>query len=171
MTEKVQTLLHSFLDDLPESDRAFFRELAEHAISLGYMPRKTKSKDFALDFMKSKVSRTLMKMEVHDNAIRRNGPGLRLKFYASDSYSTIFRNGVQRVIEEFNGRYAGCYGCGRCKNGLEGYTFTYPDGRKVFRCGGELLSIHRFTEGDLAEFKQLMSAQDAFFMSQFPSRA
>lgn len=164
VSEKITQLLNDFISDLPEGYQEMFRDIAEYSISLGYTPKKTKSKDFALDFSKSKVKRTIMKMEVHDNAIKMNGPGLRLKFYANKDYSDIFKQGIQRVIEEFNGKYTGCYGCGRCKGELEGYTYIYSDGKKVFRCGGELIAIHNFSQKNISEIKMLIKEQDEFFM-------
>jgi hypothetical protein len=164
ISEKNSLLLKAFICELPESYGEMFQDIAEFAISLGYTPKKTKSKDFVLDFSKSKVKRTIMKMEIHDNAIKKNGPGLRLKFYANKEYSDIFKKGIQKVIEEFDGRYTGCYGCGRCKGELEGYTYIYSDGRKVFRCGGELIAIHNFSHENISEIKTLIKVQDEFFM-------
>jgi hypothetical protein len=166
MNEKTTQLLQDFIAELPQDYQALFQGLADYAISLGYTPKKTKSKDLALDFSKSKVKRTIMKLEVHDNAIKTNAPGLRLKFFANTEYSDIFQRGIQRVIEEFNGRYTGCYGCGKCKGQLEGYTYIYPDGKKVFRCGGELISIHGFGVYNVLEIKNLIKVQDEFFMKK-----
>ncbi len=166
MNEKTCQLLHDFIKELPQDYQSMFRELADYAISLGYTPKKTKSKDFALDFSKSKVKRTIMKLEVHDNAKKSNPPGLRLKFYANKEYSDIFQRGIQRVIEEFNGRYTGCYGCGKCKGQLEGYTYTYPDGKKVFRCGGELIAIYDFGIHNVSEIKDLIRVQDDFYINK-----
>jgi hypothetical protein len=143
-----------------------FQELAEYAISLGYTPKKTTSKDFVLDFSKSKVKRTIMKLEIHDNAKKENPPGLRLKFFANKEYSDIFQRGIQRVIEEYDGRYTGCYGCGKCKGHLDGYTYIYPDGKRVFRCGGELIAIHGFGLHNVSEIKNLIKVQDEFFMEK-----
>jgi hypothetical protein len=164
VNEKTIQLLKDFILELPQNYREMFQDIAEFSISLGYTPKKTKSKDFALDFSKSKVKRTIMKMEINHNAKKKNGPGLRLKFYANKDYSDIFKQGIQRVIEEFDGKYTGCYGCGRCKGELEGYTYTYADGKKVFRCGGELIAIHNFSQKNISEIKSLIKGQDEFFM-------
>ena len=164
INEKNTQLLNDFINELPEIYQEMFKDIAEYTISLGYTPKKTKSKDFVLDFSKSKVKRTILKMEIHDNAKKENGPGLRLKFYASKDYSDIFKKGVQKVIEEFNGKYTGCYGCGRCKGELGGYTFIYSNGTNVFRCGNELIAIHNFSSKNVAEIKSLLKAQDEFFI-------
>ena len=164
INEKCSQLLQGFISELPECYQEIFKDIAEYSISLGYTPKKTKSKDFALDFSKSKVKRTIMKMEIHSNAIKKNGPGLRLKFYANEGYSEIFNMGIKKVIEEFDGKYTGCYGCGKCRGELEGYTYSYADGRRVFRCGNELISIPNFSHENISEIKELIKGQDEFFM-------
>lgn len=169
ISNKTAQLLKDFTSDLPESYREMFQDIAEYSISLGYTPKKTTSKSFALDFSKSKIKRTIMKMEIHGNGVEANGPGLRLKFYANKDYSDVFKQGIQRVIEEFNGKYTGCYGCGRCKDKLEGYTYIYDDGKKVFRCGSELIAIRNFSLKNISEIKMLIKGQDEFFMKNNPS--
>jgi hypothetical protein len=164
INEKTIQLIKDFIAELPETYREMYQDIANYAMVLGYTPKKTKSKDFVLDFAKSKVKRTILKMELYDNGKKMNGPGLRLKFYASKDYSDIFKKDVQRVIEEFNGKYTGCYGCGKCKGELEGYTFIYSDDTKVFRCGNELIAIHDFTYQDIPEIKSLLNTQDEYFM-------
>lgn len=166
MNEKSRILLNEFLDAIPLKHRIMFNELAEYADNLGYIPKRTKTKNFSIDFSKSKVKKTIMKFEDHDNGIPSRVPGLRLKFYANKTYSDIFEEGIKRVIEAFEGRYTGCYGCGRCKGDLEGYTYRYPDGRSVFRCGSELIAIQNWHDGYLEEIKQLLKAQDKFWINK-----
>ena len=106
--------------------------------------------------------------EKHDGFAfgERNIPGLRMRFFAFPDYSEIFHKAVQYVIERFDGKYTGCYGCGRCHGEPQGYHYTYPDGRKVFRCGGELLSVFDFTEENLEEMKELLSRQAEYDYTQ-----
>jgi len=164
MNEKIKILLESFLNEIPSKDKSLFRAIAEHAISLGYTPKKTKTSLLNLDFSSSKLKKTILKLEVPNPKRNKNLPGIRLKFYANPKYSDIFHEGVKGVIEAFDGRYTGCYGCGKCKGNLEGYTFTYPDGKSVFRCGGELISIKGWNESNLDEIKQLINTQNDFWM-------
>lgn len=105
-----------------------------------------------------------MKLENHENGTPTGMPGIRLKFYANKTYSHIFEEGIKRVIEEFDGRYTGCYGCGRCKGDLEGYVYHYANGRDVFRCGSELIAIQNCTPENLDEIKHLMKTQDHYWM-------
>lgn len=169
MNQNQKDLLNSFLDSINKDYYEMFLELAQYAVALGYTPRRNKTQDFSIDFYKNKFKTSVMKMEVqeqkHDGYSygERNIPGLRLKFYASSNYSDVFKNGIKNVIEEFDGKYTGCYGCGRCKEQLEGYTYIYPDGKKVFRCGRELISIFDFSKENLQEIKDLIKRQDEFY--------
>lgn len=168
MNAKQTAALQDFLQSIDDPYRAIFAELAEFAAELGYMPVRNKTHDITIDFRNSRVKKTIMKMEQkeqkHDGL--RYGesgvPGLRLRFFAADSYSEIFQSGIRRVIEEFDGKYTGCYGCGRC-DGTQGYTNLYPDGRSVYRCGTELISVFHFGAQDIPEIKSLLKAQADFY--------
>jgi len=170
MKEKDRALLESYLDGIREEFRSMFWELAQYADALGYRPVRNKTKEMSLDFRKSSCRATIMKMAEHESGHgsygygERDRPELRLKFYASREYSQIFREGIRTVIENFNGRYTGCYGCGRCKGEPQGYVYIYPDGRRVFRCGSELISIFDYSAEDLPEIKNLLRAQDEYFV-------
>ena len=165
MTASEHPLVAEFLHGISAEYRDLFRALAAHAISLGYRPVKCRTAALNIDFRSSQTRKTLMKFsseeEKHDSFGygERKLPGLRMRFFASAEYSEIFRRAVQRVIENFDGKYTGCYGCGRCKGEPQGYHYTYPDGRQVFRCGSELLSVFDFTEADLPEMLALLDAQ------------
>lgn len=158
-------LLEEYLPRIPAEYADLFRTLAEHAISLGYRPVRCKTAALSIDFRSSKAKRTIMKFtleeEKHDGFRygERNFPGLRMRFFAASDYSEIFHHAVQTAIENFDGKYTGCYGCGRCPGEPQGYHYTYPDGRQVFRCGGALLSIFDFSDADLPEMKKLLEAQ------------
>lgn len=162
-TEKHRQLIYHFIAELPVSHRSMFQELAEFTLALGYIPHRTKTSQYALDFTKSSLKKTILKLETHLNSNQKNLPGIRLKFYANQDYSDIFRQGIQKVIEEFDGRYTGCYGCRKCKAKPEGYIYTYPDGKKVFLCGRDLIALEGFSSTDTDEVKRLLQGQDDFF--------
>lgn len=166
MNEKHRVLVDALLQEMPEAYRNMYNEIAEYAISLLYYPKKTKTVLMGLDFFNRKLKKTVLKLEAPNVKRDGNVPVLRLKFYANKEYSNIFQEGVRRVIEGFDGRYTGCYGCGRCSGNLEGYTYVYPDGRKVFRCGGELISIKDWNNEHLIEIKQLIKNQNSFWINQ-----
>ena len=163
MNEKSRLLLEEFLDQIPENEKEMFRLLSEQAIALGYFPKKTKSRVFNLDFINSKLKKTILKLGAPDPKDKESKSGIRLKFYANETYSKVFSDAIQNVIEEYDGRYTGCYGCGRCQNKPNGYTFIYPDGRKVFRCGSELIFINGFSSCHLDEARHLMIRQNDFW--------
>jgi hypothetical protein len=169
MNDKQQSLIKDFLVCVDQKYHELYLELANFAISLGYTPVRNKTQDLSIDFRKNKTRKTIMKIEEkeqkHDGYHygERNVPGLRLKFFASKEYSDIFRKGIQRVIEGFDGKYTGCYGCGRCTGNPQGYTYIYPDGRRVFRCGSELISVFDFTPEHIQEMKKLLKEQDEYF--------
>lgn len=156
-TEKQKQLVNQFYDILNENEeKIIFNEIINYLMEFGYAPIKCKTSDFCLDFYHSKLKQKIAKLRKNE---------LKLKFYASNEYSVKFSNAIKNVIEEYDGRYTGCYGCGKCKGNLRGYTYIYPDGRKVFRCGGELLAIPDITQNDLKEIKQLIKAQHQFFIN------
>ena len=173
MKDKHQQIMNELYLKIDDKYKNMFADLAEFAFDLGYFPKKNKTKDISIDFHNNKIKKTVMKFEEkeqnHDGYGygERKIPGLRLKFFASDIYSEIFKEGIRRVIEEFGGKYTGCYGCGRCKEDLQGYTYIYPDGRKIFRCGSELISIFDFSDDTLDEIKSLLKNQAVFFEKLF----
>ena len=164
MNQRQTALLDELLAQVNPAYRDMLRDVAELAASLGYTPTRCKTKDMSVDFRNAKQKRTILKLEAHEQRHddiafgERDVPGLRLKFYASAAYSEVFQNAVKRVIEGFGGKYTGCYGCGRCTGKKQGYIYTYPDGRKVFRCGGELLSVFGYEE-HIDEVKRLLRRQ------------
>jgi hypothetical protein len=170
MKEKHKVILKELFSQIDQAYSSMFNELAEYVIDLGYNPVRNKTKDVTIDFRRSKIKKSIMKMEVseqkHDGYSygERNIPGLRLRFFAVKEYSEIFLHGIQHVIEEFDGKYTGCYGCGRC-DGSEGYTFIYSDGKQVFRCGSEFISIFDFTDSDIPEIKKMLKAQADYYGS------
>lgn len=176
MNKRQEALMEEYLSQIREEYRGMFRELAEYAADLGYAPTRCKTKDLTIDFRCSRLKATIMKMEIkeqrHDGfrCGERDVPGLRLKFFAAKSYSEIFQRGIQRVIEDFDGRYTGCYGCGRCAGVPKGYVFRYPDGREVFRCGSELISVFDFGEAHLQEIKALLKEQADYFAAEDATR-
>ena len=44
--------------------------------------------------------------------------------------------------------------------------YAYPDGKKVFRCGGEPIELPPISSDNIAEIKQLMKKQDDYFLEK-----
>ena len=172
-TEKLQTLIDACIAKMNEADKAVYRPIAEYAAQLGYTPKPIKKAGGNVDelaFLKNKVKRTLMRIHpCIDKAygqVREVGKAqLRLVFFATSEYSEPFRFGIKNVIEAFDGNYTGYYVCGRC-NDDERYIYIYPDGKKVFRCGCQLIELPPMDEEYVDEIKAMMKAQDDFWMQK-----
>ena len=165
MTKRQTDALNTIIAALPDESRTHFREVAECAISLGYMPSlKGARKDYA-DFTKSKVKRTILKI----NADPKFAPGLAMKFYAVPEYGTSAF--FQKAVEDRHNTWkrmnyeARCFGCGKC-DGTEGYKVALPDGKQGFLCGFGLLPLPPLNEANVAEVKDALKAQDKFFTDQ-----
>jgi hypothetical protein len=169
MNDKHKKIINELLVRIPPEYHPLFIDLAEFAISLGYLPKRNKTKDITIDFSNYKTKKAILKLEEkeqkHDGFRygERGVPGVRMKFFATDKYSELFSNGIKNVIEEYGGKYTGCYGCGECGTDYQGYYYHYPDGRTIFRCGRELISIFDFSTENLDEMKKLLAKQAEYF--------
>lgn len=151
-------LVLEFLENVPENNKTSYQEMAEKAIMLGYKPKRDKTKSLCVSFISSKYKTTLLRFVIE------KGPSFRLKFYATKDYSEIFDKSIKWIIEKFNYKYVGCYGCGRCKkNTPEGYSVVYDDGRKYFRCGFELIEIRDLNNNIKDEVLKLMENQTKYY--------
>lgn len=161
MTNKQSDALEKVFSILPDDCRDSFREVAEYAISLGYMPAiKGVRKDY-LDFSNSKLKRTILKIQA---ATPKFLPYISIKFYAISTYSPYFQKAVDDRLSTWNRLHyeARCFGCGRC-DGTEGYTVTLPDGNQGFLCGFGLLPLPPLNVDNIAEVKDALKSQDDFF--------
>ncbi|GHT98854.1 hypothetical protein FACS1894142_5710 [Spirochaetia bacterium] len=162
-------ILNEFYNKISSEEINLYKELAETAIKLGYMPKKDKQKNLSIAFSKNKVKKTILKFYGGDD----NGKGksakgtcFKLKFYANKGYSEVFDKSIKKEIEIFNYKYVGCYGCGRCKKDKLGYNIEYEDGRKYFRCGFELIPIETISKDIVNETTKMMEIQDKAFFKE-----
>ena len=169
MTEKQKDTLEKIISALPNNFREAFREVAEHAISLGYMPVAKGTKTTYADFTKSKIKRTILKIDLTVDP-----PRLGMKFYAISEYFGIFQEAIEERIRYYSKlKYeitSHCTGCmhiksGKCK-GAQGYTFIFPDGRQGFICGFCVIPLPSFTAENVPEVKEALKLQDDYFMKQ-----
>jgi hypothetical protein len=163
-------VLNEFYNIVSAEEKILYEELAEMAIKLGYIPKKDKQKNLSIAFSKNKVKKTILKFYGGDE----NGKGksakgtcFKIKFYANKEYSKIFDESIKKVIEQFDYKYVGCYGCGKCKKEKLGYNIKYDDGRKYFRCGFELIPIEIISNDIVKEVKEMMEIQDKAFLAEF----
>ena len=180
-SEKIKGIIDACITKMDDDERNTYQKIAEYAVELGYTPKQIKTAhgfSDALTFTKSKVNRTLLKIRPNfqnppvNNQIHQAGKSqLVLSFFATPVYSEVFKFGVKHVIEAFGGKYTGCFGCGRCKDELEGYTYVYPDGKTIFRCARELIELPPISEEHVDEIKAMMKAQDDFWLKQAVSNS
>lgn len=164
MTNK-RDLISWCIENFPDECKEVYQQIADYAFDLGYKPSwiKVRQKGVtvnstALAFTKKLPNRSITILKISPK------PSISLKFYVVKEYSDIFKEGIKAVIEAFDGRYTGCYGCGKCSGEFEGYTYVYPDGRKVFRCGGELITLTKpITKEHINEVVKLIKTQDEHF--------
>lgn len=156
----METTLNDFFNSLNDEDRKIYFKIANFAYELGYKAKRAKTKDINYVFTSSKIKRHLLKFSFKDGK-----PNLKMKFYASKNYSNIFNDSVREVIEEFSFKYTGCYKCGKCKVTPSGYIYEYPDGKRYFRCGSELIELPSIDESIVPEILSLLKTQHEYYLS------
>ncbi|MEG0775347.1 hypothetical protein [Clostridium sp.] len=156
----MDTTLNDFLNSLNDVDKKIYSEIAIFTYELGYKAKRAKTKDINYVFTSSKTKKHLLKFSYKDNK-----PQLKMKFYASQDYSRIFHDSVKNVIEEYDFKYTGCYNCGKCNESPIGYIHEYPDGKRYFRCGNELIDILAITKEHVPEILRLIKTQHEYYLS------
>ena len=169
MTEKQKATLNKIIDALPNDCREAFREVAEYAVSLGYTPVLKSAKKNYADFSKSKIGRTILKIDIAPTP-----PRLAMKFYALPEYTGIFKETIEESVREHARlKYEikpHCTGCmqrrnGRC-NEPQGYNITLPDGKQGFICGFGIMSLPSFSAENILEVIAALKVQDDFFIKK-----
>lgn len=150
--------MDEFMTFVPESEKENYFLLVQFMKDLGYKLKRAKTKDINYLFTHTKVKRNILKFSVLKDSII-----VKAKFYASKEYSTVFQNAIKATIEEYDFKYTGCYGCGKCKEEFMGYTYTYPDGKSYFRCGLELIELLEFNDYMLEELMELLKHQHDYY--------
>lgn len=159
MTQKQDLALHTVLSALPEDCRESYGEIAQYAVSLGYMPAlKGVRKDYA-DFTNAKLKRTILKIDTNPDY-----RWIAMKFYAIPEYTGIFQDAIDARLAYWKklGYEANCFGCGKC-DGTHGYKCTLPDGRRGFLCGFGVIPLPTFQAENRSEVKEAMRIQNDFF--------
>jgi hypothetical protein len=156
----MEATLNDFFNSLNDEDRKIYSVIANFAYELGYKAKRAKTKDINYVFTNSKIKKHLLKFSFRDGK-----PNLKIKFYASKNYSSFFSDSVRKVIEEFNFKYTGCYKCGKCEGAPMGYNYEYPNGKRYFRCGSELIELPSIDESVISEILSLLKTQHTYYLS------
>ncbi len=152
--------MEDYLATLTAGERRIFSVIAKYAFHLGYKVKKDKTHALGYTFTHSKIKKPILRFTSN-----RGKPILRLKFFASPTYSHFFREAIRVTIEEYDFKYTGCYGCGSC-NSTRGYRYRYADGREYYRCGSELIEIGDIKNIPLAELLDLFKKQHEYYLSE-----
>jgi hypothetical protein len=158
-TGAAQIIMEDYLDALASDEKTIFSAIANYTFSLGYKAKRDKTRSIGYTFTHRKVKKHILRF-----SLDRGKPILRLKFFASHTYSGFFHEAIKSTIEEYDFKYTGCYGCGNC-DGTQGYIYQYPDGREYYRCGTELIEISDIRNVPLAEILELIKKQHEYYLS------
>lgn len=155
--------MDDYFDLLADDEKAILAAVADYAFHLGYKAKRDKVKSPSYTFTHRKVKKHILRFSTD-----KGRPIIKIKFFAAQTHSGFFREAIRDVIEEYDYKYTGCYGCGDC-DGTQGYTYRYPDGRQYYRCGKELIDIVDIKRVPLPELLALFKTQHDFFFSKLPS--
>lgn len=161
ITKKVDVELQDFYKNLPRDKRNKFEKLAEYAIALGYRVKRDKVKHIAFTFISNRYKNGVMRFINDKEQVL-----LKLKFFGVDNYNANFEECLKTTIEEFNFKYTGCYGCGKCKGKKEGYIIKYPDNTRYFRCGSEYIDITNIDSIEFEEIKNIIKRQTDYYINR-----
>jgi len=155
--------MEDYLDALAADERTILSAIASYAFGLGYKAKKDKTRSLGYTFKHSRIKKQILRFSSN-----KGEPIIRLKFFASPTYSSFFHEAIKFTIEEYDFKYTGCYGCGNC-NGTQGYRYKYPDGREYYRCGTELIEISDVRKVPLGELLDLFKKQHEYYLSSLPA--
>ena len=144
MTEKQKKTIDNLIITLSKNDREIFREIAEYAVELGYIPSQVKNVHGWTDavvFTKTKTGKSRRLCKINPLSAGKNKelyntgkPLLSLQFSATKKYSNIFHEAVKQEHETLKIGFKSCKGCNSCASP---YVYKYPDGKTVLCCGGD----------------------------------
>jgi hypothetical protein len=161
--EKYNTVLKEYLDIVPPENKNLYKELADLAIIIGYVPIRDKTKIISISFRNNRTKFTIMKFSEDTK------DGFKFKFAANKNYSKIFDESIKQYDEYLRGIYAErcnlknvtCLGCVKCGNGKKMfYTIEYDDGRKYTVCGiVSFVQINQISKEIVEEAGRMMKIQ------------
>ena len=166
MTDTQKKKIKEMLDTLPEVEKDIYREIAEYAVELGYLPCKIKNAHgeiVAVAFSKSKINRRLIKITppyttTGKDLTKTSKAGLGIAFFAAE-YSDYFHDKVCKDIEK--GIICGSI----CENCAGKYKYVYPDGSTAFRCSiHSLVDVSPIGTEHIGEIKKMMKMQNDFWL-------
>jgi len=176
MTEKQQQAIDIIFSKIPDEYKESYREIAECAISLGYIPSiKGSKQQFAIfnkAFSKAKTNRTILKFETDPK--QKNPPGMLIRYFANEfPYSPLFTKAIENRINAGWGSPCqkitgvGDWVCGDCGS-THAYRYAKPDGEIVVSCGYMSLVFLPYVKAEnVAEIKDALVKQADFYAEYF----
>lgn len=156
-----EDVLHGQNDETQQ----IYRTVVQRALDLGYRVLKDRTKTPSYSLYSPQFRQTILRVTDDGKKV-----SLRLKFFGVTGYSRRLDAALKRTIEQYDFRYTGCYGCGRCTAETLGYTISYEDGRSYFRCGFELIEIHDLNPELGKEIEGVVEEQTRYWQSQAAAR-
>ena len=166
MTEKQKNALNKIIAALPDDCQESYLEIAEYAISLGYMPVLTGKNKDAVNFRKSKTKRTILRIKLPRQ--------IAMSFYALQEYTDVFKEALDGRFDIENNigletrRFECENKCGQCGYGAYGYGYSFPlpNGKYGFICGHCVIPLPTYRAENIQEVKEALKIQDEFYVKQ-----
>ena len=161
--EKYNVILKVYYDIVSSKNKNLYEELANMAISLGYVPSRDKTKTISISFRNNKNKFTIMKFA--EDTIN----GFKFKFAANKDYSKIFDDSVKiydewlrnLYTEKYNLKNITCMGCVNCVNKKKLFYVNKYDDNKIYTvCGGiTFVQINQISKEIVEEAGRMMQIQ------------
>ena len=169
MTEKQKIKIDELIGILPDNEKDMYREIAEHAVELGYLPSKAKNLSDPVAFSKkaNNCFRKLCQISPPNPAKQQENTVFSLSFYTVTEYSEIFHEAVKKACESRKTK-VGVNGCGNCikrYGQCTGYTYIYPCGKKIMCCHDKLITLPTINAEYLDEIKNMMKTHHERWMA------
>ena len=173
-TEKQLALINELMHKLNEDERLLCEPVINYLLELGYNVKKRKKSTFTIEF--ENYGRVIVKLEYGKMWMNEPVPHLMfwMRFSASDNYSQIFQDAVNRRPEAWIKRNQHwqpinaeqCKSC-HCHGKPRFYHYTAEDGTKFDGCGGYTKYVPGATSKDIPEILQMIKEQDEYFKVVF----
>ena len=171
MTAKQTDLINEFISMLNDDEKLLCEPVIKYLTELGYTVKRRKKCTFMIEF--EKYGRVISKLEYGKYNMADPSPHLMfwLRFSASDKYSKVFQDAVNRRPEAWIKRGQQwpqkftC--CKSCKNNPRFYHYTNEDGTQFDGCGGYTKWVPGLTSKDVPEILRMIEEQDIHFSETF----
>ena len=179
MNAKQTALINDFISYLSDDEKHIYGEIIDLFSELGYIPQRKRVGDFTLSFKHRTNGKVIGKI-----SFGRQKCSLRIKFFACGDVPEKYTKALYDEAVENENRYSRdvpppddepvpsdaimkkcTLQCAVCTGGKMRYYLTFPDGRRIFRCGAYPVLIPDVAASDIADIKRLIVEQHNYFLS------